>query len=59
MSVLDPAPPLLTIQSPGVVRHDASEEPVAGDRAGEPSAPDIVEVWGLGSFPASDPPSNW
>ncbi len=21
--------------------------------------PDVVEVWGLGSFPASDPPSNW
>jgi hypothetical protein len=21
--------------------------------------PDIVEVWGLGSFPASDPPANW
>lgn len=28
-------------------------------RAGEPSAPDIVEVWGFGSFPASDPPANW
>lgn len=22
-------------------------------------APDLVEVWGLDSFPASDPPSNW
>ncbi len=22
-------------------------------------APDIVDVWGLGSFPASDPPANW
>ena len=21
--------------------------------------PDIVEEWGLQSFPASDPPSNW
>ena len=20
---------------------------------------DIVEEWGLGSFPASDPPANW
>jgi hypothetical protein len=26
---------------------------------GEPSAPDIVEVWGLDSFPASDAPANW
>lgn len=23
------------------------------------AAPDIVEVWGHGSFPASDPPANW
>ncbi|TCO19653.1 TraR/DksA family transcriptional regulator [Kribbella steppae] len=22
-------------------------------------APDIVEVWGIDSFPASDPPANW
>jgi hypothetical protein len=22
-------------------------------------SPDIVEVWGFGSFPASDPPANW
>ena len=22
-------------------------------------APDLVEVWGHGSFPASDPPANW
>jgi hypothetical protein len=21
--------------------------------------PDIVEVWGCDSFPASDPPANW
>jgi RNA polymerase-binding transcription factor DksA len=25
----------------------------------EPQPPDIVEVWGCDSFPASDPPSNW
>ncbi|MEU0878190.1 hypothetical protein ABZ345_06295 [Lentzea sp. NPDC005914] len=29
-----------------------------------PSAPgtastDLVEIWGHGSFPASDPPANW
>jgi hypothetical protein len=23
------------------------------------SASDLVEVWGLDSFPASDPPANW
>lgn len=22
-------------------------------------APDVVDVWGADSFPASDPPSNW
>lgn len=22
-------------------------------------ATDIVEIWGLDSFPASDPPTNW
>jgi len=27
----------------------------------DPEAPacDIVELWGFGSFPASDPPANW
>lgn len=23
------------------------------------AAPDIVDVWGQASFPASDPPANW
>ena len=23
------------------------------------TAPDLVDVWGLHSFPASDPPANW
>ena len=23
------------------------------------AAPDPVDVWGMDSFPASDPPSNW
>jgi hypothetical protein len=27
--------------------------------AGEGSGWDIVEEWGLQSFPASDPPANW
>jgi RNA polymerase-binding transcription factor DksA len=25
----------------------------------EPHPPDIVDVWGYDSFPASDPPANW
>ncbi|WP_199511975.1 hypothetical protein [Nucisporomicrobium flavum] len=25
----------------------------------DPDDPDIVEVWGRDSFPASDPPANW
>ncbi len=24
-----------------------------------PPPPDIVDLWGMQSFPASDPPSNW
>ena len=44
-------------------------QPADVDRAGEstgrservrgPAALDIVEKWGHGSFPASDPPANW
>ena len=43
--------------------------PVDVDRDEEPTRPselvrgpgvlDIVEEWGQGSFPASDPPANW
>lgn len=35
------------------VRH--RDQPGRRDQA----ALDIVEEWGLGSFPASDPPANW
>jgi hypothetical protein len=28
-------------------------------RATAPPRPDIVEVWGQDSFPASDAPANW
>lgn len=29
-------------------------------RAADPEpAPDILEEWGMQSFPASDPPANW
>jgi hypothetical protein len=33
--------------------------PAPGPRVDDPSESDIVEVWGLGSFPASDAPANW
>jgi hypothetical protein len=35
--------------------------PSPTDAPGEPELPawDIVEEWGLQSFPASDPPANW
>lgn len=47
-----------------------SNAPVLGELAPEPSTGDgipvrdlaghdVVEVWGHGSFPASDPPANW
>ena len=30
-----------------------------GPRPTDPTEPDIVDVWGLDSFPASDAPANW
>ena len=44
--VPEPVPPLPS--DPG----EPAEEPGAG-------AWDIVDDWGVASFPASDPPSNW
>lgn len=32
---------------------------VAADREPVVARTDIVEIWGHGSFPASDPPANW
>ena len=54
----DPNPPA-TVRSPdpGVAR---PWPPLLelGEPAGEKGA-DILYEWGIGSFPASDPPSNW
>jgi hypothetical protein len=33
-------------------RRPATADPVVG-------VPDVVDEWGMQSFPASDPPSNW
>ena len=44
--------PLPRTQPVTVVRTD--DAPAASS-----PPPDIVELWGIQSFPASDPPSNW
>ena len=35
----------------------APERPVVGTPRS--SIPDMVDQWGMDSFPASDPPANW
>jgi hypothetical protein len=54
----DPHPPA-TVRSPdpGVARQGPALREV-GEPAGL-EGPDILYEWGIGSFPASDPPSNW
>jgi len=37
------------------VEHSAKTRRLDEDR----TVPDIVDVWGHDSFPASDPPANW
>jgi hypothetical protein len=50
---------------PETVQVDVLDLPVVPSHrivptATEPAGPvDIVEEWGIGSFPASDPPANW
>jgi hypothetical protein len=44
----------ILIRGTGLV---APERPAVRASAGPP--PDIVDQWGMQSFPASDPPANW
>lgn len=48
-------------RSPGSRPSTADPAPTAVASAARSQRPvtDVVEDWGLASFPASDPPSNW
>lgn len=48
-SVLAPAPEIHSADDVGLRFRVADPEP----------APDILDEWGVQSFPASDPPANW
>jgi hypothetical protein len=50
----EPLAPVVPLAQPQVV----PVAPVTIVATGE-AAPDPVDVWGIDSFPASDPPSNW
>ena len=53
-----------SVTAPAGARHS---RPARGGQAAageplieaDPAVPDIVEVWGNDSFPASDAPANW
>ncbi len=53
-----PAAPSGAAAAPAPLRPDDGLALVA---SGTPAsrAPDIVDQWGMASFPASDPPANW
>jgi hypothetical protein len=56
---------LSRIPEPEIAQIDVLDRPVVPDRrvvpaaTGQVSPVDIVDQWGLQSFPASDPPANW
>lgn len=52
------------VTAPAGARHNRPARGMhaaAGERLieADPTVPDIVEVWGNDSFPASDAPANW
>jgi hypothetical protein len=56
----------LTLPAPNVagearLRALPAQRPAAASRRvpSDRTIPDIVDVWGHDSFPASDPPANW
>ena len=58
MTVTPTAPLVAGEARPGAV---PAEQPAAASGRGPANrtVPDIVDVWGCDSFPASDPPANW
>jgi hypothetical protein len=56
---------LSRIPEPDIAQVELLDLPVVPSRpvvltSSEQAGPvDIVEEWGIGSFPASDPPANW
>jgi hypothetical protein len=54
----DDTTPRRAVMTTAVTRE--APPPVESVEARRPELPvDIVEQWGLDSFPASDPPANW
>ncbi|GAB3350360.1 hypothetical protein [Modestobacter lapidis] len=51
---------LLTSSVAALANDSATPAPAeSAPRRSRAAVVDVVEEWGLGSFPASDPPSNW
>ena len=49
---------MVTLSLAAEVTEPSGPAPV-GFEGADDSVPDIVDEWGMQSFPASDPPSNW